>query len=115
MSKDNNIDKEPWFSVRSLFFDEENGSYEERTILISATDHDDAIEQAEKEAKQYSASIGGIIYVGYSDSFHIFGEEIKSGTEIFSLIRKTDLAADEYINRFLDSGMENRQVKSVKE
>jgi hypothetical protein len=100
--------QEPWYSVRSLFLDKSNNHYEERTILIGASSHKQALELAEMEAAQYCEDLGAMEYLGYSDTFHIFGDKIESGTEVFSLIRKTQMSKDEYVDRFLDSGLENR-------
>jgi hypothetical protein len=100
--------KEPWYGVRCLFRDSQNGHYEERTIIVQANSHDEAIEKAEKEASDYCKSIGDIEYQNYADTFHIFSENITDGTEVFSLIRKTQIAKDDYIDQYLDTGLENR-------
>src|SRR6266851_4326641 len=94
---------EPWYAVRSLLFDKDNNHYEERTVLVSASSDADALEKAEDGALKYCKEVGGLEYQGYSDSYHIFGEHVGPGTEVFSLIRKTPMSKDDYIERFLDS------------
>jgi hypothetical protein len=101
-------EKEPWYAVRSLLFDKQGGHYEERTVLFNASSPEEAIKLAEEEVAQYCEDLESVESAGYLDTFHIFGSEIGSGTEIFSLIRTTDMDRDEYIDRFLDSGLEHR-------
>ncbi len=98
---------QPWFAVRCLFRNEKAGVYEERTILVRASGHKQAIKLAEKDAVEYSSSLD-LKYCGYADTFHIFDPEIKNGTEIFSLIRNDKVEAETYINRYLSSGTERR-------
>lgn len=37
---------QPWYAVRSLFHDEANELYEERTVLIKAATQDEALDLA---------------------------------------------------------------------
>jgi hypothetical protein len=92
--------QQPWYSVRSLLYDRQNGLYEERTILVLATSTEDAIAQASKEAQDYAASVE-MEYVGYSEAFHLFDPQIGAGTEVYSVMRHSNLSASEYIKRFL--------------
>lgn len=99
--------EQPWYAARCLFYDDKNGSYEERTILVKAPNDDEAIKAAEKDALEYAAALG-IEYASYCDTFHLFDENLQHGTEIFSLMRRTEIGKDEYIGRFLDTGTELR-------
>ena len=102
------MNEQPWYGVRSLFYDKEQNTYEERTILVRAESDNDAIKTAEADAKAYAKDIG-ISYTGYSDSFHLFDKEINNLSEVFSIMRTTNLSQKEYINQYLDSGTERRK------
>ncbi len=100
---------EPWYSVRSVFYDNKNGIYEERTILIRAASHEEAIEKGEKEALEYAEVFDDTVYCRYSDTYHLPEGSIEEGAEIFSITRNTRMSRDEYLDRFLDTKTENRQ------
>jgi hypothetical protein len=94
---------EPWFSVRCVF--QREGAFEERITLWLADDFDTAIAHAEAEAREY-AEIAGMEYLGLAQAFHLFESELQPGTEVFSLIRKSDLDADDYLSAFFATGTE---------
>jgi hypothetical protein len=51
--------------------------------------------------------------LGLAQAFHLFvGADLDDGAEVFSLMRTSDLPADEYVDRFFDTGDE-RQTPSV--
>jgi hypothetical protein len=104
-----NAREQPWFAVRSLLRDTEKGVYEERTVLFRAKSHDEAIKKAEAEAAEYCEALETYEPAGYYDTFHLFEEHIGDGSEIFSLTRNTSIPSSEYIDRYLDSGIENRK------
>ena len=58
--------------------------YEERVVLIKATSFDEAIIEAEKEAKEYADEGSGIDYPGYVNVYELDDEEIKDKAEIYS-------------------------------
>jgi hypothetical protein len=102
-------DELEWFGVRCVFAwsDWEGKPYEERITLWRARSLDHAIELAEQEAEGYAVEIGAQ-YLHLSQAYAITGEsEIGSGTEVFSLLRDSDLAPDEYINAFFETGREH--------
>src|SRR5260370_33572395 len=66
-----------------------------------------AIEGAEAEAKQYAAATD-FEYLGLAQAFGLKADQIADGSEVFSLIRTSPLAPDEYINRFFDTGSERQ-------
>ncbi len=48
-------------------------------------------------------------------AFHIFdenGDALGEGVEVFSLIRKSDLDVDDYLDRFHDTGDESSQAQA---
>ena len=101
--------REPWYGVRLIYrlTGTSQPAYEERIIIVRAESDDDAIAKAEQYSKGYESDTTE--YIGYAMSFHIFDENrpcLRPGTEVFSLIRKSDLSPDAYIDRFHDTGSE---------
>jgi hypothetical protein len=105
--------------------------YEERVTLWYAKSADDAFTQAETEAAYYAAKIVGNgevldLFQAYRLPEHEYetaGETLtdetgivaspkiflgEPGSELFSLIRDSDLSPDEYIKRFFDTGTEHQ-------
>ena len=78
--------------------------FEERVTIWQASDFDSAIELAETEAMDY-ATILDAKYVGLAQAYRIEGTP-GQGTEVFSLIRRSELAPREYLNAFFDTGRE---------
>jgi hypothetical protein len=101
-----------WYGAKTVYQVESNTVqspqklYEERIIILKATSFDDAISEAEREAELYAHDESGIKYLGYVNVFKIFDEEIQDKTEVFSLMRESDLNSEEYIDRHLDTGTE---------
>ena len=98
---------EPWYSARCLFeLLQPEGSicprrvYEERIVLIRATSFDDALRQAEAEAREYAAGTDGVRYLEHVDVFHLFDDEIVSGTELYSLFRNGGPEPDDFVAQF---------------
>ncbi|HEY5396460.1 MAG TPA: hypothetical protein VIL16_13775 [Trebonia sp.] len=104
-------DELEWFSVRCVFAWSgwEGKPFEERITLWRARSLDHAIELAEQEAQEYAAE-NGSEYLRLSQAYAITeGSEIGSGTEVFSLLRDSDLAPDDYINAFFATGRKHIQ------
>lgn len=97
-----------WFSVRCLFSIGDS-MYEERITVWRARDHDHAIELAEAEA--YSDDDGEVHLpirtVEFAQSYELFDEPGTSGSEVFSLIRDSELSPRDSIDRFFDTGGEH--------
>ncbi|GAB3258316.1 DUF4288 domain-containing protein [Kineosporia babensis] len=105
-----------WYAVRCVF---QSGwppaseascdarAYEERITLWRALSADDAIERAQAEAREYAATITEHpdTYLGLAQSYRLF-DEPADGAEIFSLVRLSDLAAEQYLDRHFDTGQE---------
>jgi hypothetical protein len=104
---------EPWYGVRCIFAhrgrtDVPSGSelYEERILLVRASSLEEAIERAEAEAARYAQDLGDAEYLGDADAFHVFSSEIGDLTEVFSLMRESDLDAEAYVRAFFQTGRE---------
>lgn len=101
--------KEPWYGAKLIFrhVNNETGnsrSFEERVVLVHADTEEAASRRAEELAKEYEDS--NTEYTGFIQLFHIFDESIGDGTEVFSLIRESQLSTDEYLDSFYDTGGE---------
>jgi hypothetical protein len=99
---------EPWYSVRCLFHDPDEGLYEERITLWQGVSFEHAIEQAEQEANEYAETVA-LRYVGLAQAYHLGEEAIGSGSEVFSLCRDSDLEPNAYIDAFFDTGGERQR------
>ncbi len=110
--------KNEWFAVRMVVVEDQNRpwgpddlasgefDYEERITLWRAPDADAAIALAEAEAEQYVANVGGEA-LGFAQSYSL-GDDLGHGVEVFSLIRRSALAPEEYIDRHFDTGTEHQ-------
>jgi len=83
-------------------------AYEERVTLWFAGSADEAIELAEKDADDYAASTG-CEYTGLAQSYWLEGEP-GHGEVAFSLVRKSNLGPDSYIDSFFDTGSEYEEA-----
>jgi hypothetical protein len=102
---------EPWYGVRSVIEhpDEDPTSgehwYEERITLWRAGSIEEALELADAEADHY-AEENDCENTGLVQAFRIASPHVTSGTEVFSLIRGSRLAADDYLDALFDTGNE---------
>lgn len=94
---------EPWYSVRCVLKLED--TFEERVTLWRAACFDEAIALAEADAREYAENLEAE-YLGLAQAFHLFGSDLDSGVEVFSLVRQSDLDPDEYLSAFFDTGTE---------
>lgn len=100
-----------WFSARTLYLhknrkEDDVNLYEERIVLIKATDFDDAISKAEVEGEKYAAHESEIEYLGFVHVYKLDDERVKDKTELYSLMRGSKLNSDDYITAFFDTGTE---------
>ena len=81
--------------------------YEERITAWNAPSLDEAIELAEADAKRY-ADQEGFEALDLFQGYWLFDsiERIDDGTEVFSLLRESDLDSAEYLDAFFDTGNE---------
>lgn len=107
-----NFEHEPWYGVRCIFSHGEvdDGArtlFEERIVLVRAESFDEAIAKAEAEAENYAADLAGETqYLGDADAYHLALSEIEEGSEIFSLMRTSELGPKDYVSRFFQTGAE---------
>jgi hypothetical protein len=101
-----------WYGAKTAFrhpsLEPERGlrCYEERIVLIRASDPDEAVRLAEEEAKRYASDTGK--YLGYVNVFRIL-DEIGAGAEVFSAMRSVPLAEDEFVTRFCEDEVSRRR------
>jgi Domain of unknown function (DUF4288) len=97
-----------WFGAKTVYrhpaLEREPGAscYEERVVLICASDEDEALELAEAEAAQY-ADGADTRFLGYTNVFRI-DDAIGPGAEVFSIMRTMTMSEDEFVTRFYDDG-----------
>ena len=105
----------PSYSVRSIIRwaprsnQKKRYLYEERITAWSAISIDEAIELAEGEAKIY-AEDNGFVVLDLFQGYWLFNRVgiLPQGSEIFSLIRESNLEDDPYLDAFFDTGMERQ-------
>lgn len=104
-----------WFGARTVYRIEKSNTitgtnklYEERVVLISGNSSEDAIAKAEKEAEIYAANTD-MTYLGFVNVFELHQNKIEDGTEVYSLMRESELDADAYLDRFFDTGSERTE------
>jgi hypothetical protein len=107
-----------WFGVRCVFeldpetqSDTDPRSFEERITIWQASGFDTAIELAEADAVDYATTLDAK-YLGFAQAYKIEGPPMQ-GCEVYSLIRQTELAPEEYLSAFFDTGRENQEPVST--
>ena len=108
-------DEAQWYGVRCVFAvgrspDAVGRTYEERVTVWRARTAAEAVERAEAEAHEYVAAIDEPrgAYLGLAQSFRM-AEPSGDGAEVFSLMRTSDLAPGDYLDRFFDTGDERQR------
>ena len=108
------MNKEPWYAVKCIFrhdgLAEKGIVYEERIVLFKANSFDEAKDLAEAEAEAYIGSEGKITCTDYMQVFHLFDDQIESGTEIYSIMRTSDKSEKDFIDHYYDDGTEHTQI-----
>ena len=97
-----------WFSARSVIRLERPGDgrvYEERITLWSAQSNDEAIARAERDAAEYASEVDGEA-LGMVQAFAL-SDAPADGSEVYSLMRTSDLEPDAYLARHFDTGHEH--------
>ncbi|MEQ0558847.1 hypothetical protein ABJI51_07180 [Amycolatopsis sp. NEAU-NG30] len=102
-----------WYAVRCVFrwAGSAGQPYEERITLWRAAGLDNAIALAEAEAQEYAENTG-VTYLGLAQAYAIGEKELTPGSEVFSLLRESELPPEKYLDRFFDTGDEHRTGKS---
>ena len=72
------------------------------SYIVEAKSLDDAIQLAEREAFNYSSKIEGhqIVFTGLIQAFEVGLDRPRSGTEVFSLLRRPHLSSDVYLTKY---------------
>jgi hypothetical protein len=94
-----------WFAVRHLVKNQD--AYEERITVWEAASQEEAIARAEAEAADYVWE--GTEPLPLFQSFELDGAP-RDGAEVFSLVRRSDLSPDEYLDSFFATGSELQQT-----
>ena len=105
-----------WYAARAVFTHEglrprrgRKRVYEERIVLLRAANERDAMRRGEREAAEYVKAHDGVAYIGFMETFHLFESRIRSGSEVFSLMRSSSLTPPRFLSRYLDDGSERRR------
>ena len=97
-----------WFGAKTLFrhpgLERTEGPpcYEERVVLITASDEDEALKLAEDGARAYEEG-RDTQYLGYVNVFRIDGP-VGPGAEVFSIMRSVDVSEQDFVTRYYDDG-----------
>jgi hypothetical protein len=99
-----------WYTVRCLYGAPRDKGfvYEERMTLWCTDSFDNAISFAESEAAVY-AKANNLEYLDLAQVCLLPGHPT-SGAEVFSLVRDSDLASDDYLDTFFDTGTERQSA-----
>lgn len=62
-----------------------------------------------EEARTYAGSLKSIKDLEYVDTYYLFDAIIGDGTEVFSLMRDSELGAVDYVARYFQTGSERAQ------
>ncbi|MFI0352460.1 DUF4288 domain-containing protein [Actinomadura sp. 9N407] len=106
------MDEPGWYGVRCVFrwSHEEERLYEENVTIWRAASFDEAIAKAETEALEYAATCNGR-YLDFAQAYFIGEDEmIGEGSEVFSLMRTSELDRDAYVTRYFDTGQERQRI-----
>jgi hypothetical protein len=106
-----------WYAVRCIFRQKflqdlegaDASIYEERITLWRARTDDHAIELAEGEAREYATLVeAGVEYLELAQSYRL-ADEPGHGSEVFSLLRESELDRETYLDVFFDTGTERQR------
>jgi hypothetical protein len=111
--KKKQVNPEPWYSVRCIFRhptrEKTQGQklYEERITVWKTDSFENAVELAEEEAVAYAEDCHSD-YVGLAQAYHLYEPRLKSGSEVFSLMREHTYTPQKYIDRYFEKGSEKQ-------
>ena len=98
-----------WFGVRTVFFLSWADAYEERVTVHRAQSFEEAIAAAEHEYREYAATLN-MEWTGMSQAFEM-ADNLEDGAEVFSLIRRSSLDPDTYVDHFFSTGEEMEKIQ----
>lgn len=98
-----------WFGVRCVFrwIGQADKPYEERITLWRAASAAQAIKLAGREARDYAID-NGFEHLDFAQAYALDGDRITQGTEVFSLLRDSELKPESYLDSFFDTGGEHQ-------
>lgn len=98
-----------WCSVRCVFRHNFDGQqvYEERVTLWQTPDLDAALARAEGEAHEYAGD-QDVEYTGLAQGYHL-ADPARDASEVFSLMRVSELGPDAYLDRYFQTGAERER------
>jgi hypothetical protein len=105
-----------WFAAKTVCRHERDSDgkrgtlFEERVVLLRATDFDDAIAKGEIEVQEYCRGLREVAYVEYINVYRLEADTIGDGTEVFSLMRESKLSDSDYLDHFYDDDNERTQI-----
>jgi hypothetical protein len=108
-ANDGEPDARGWFGVRCVFRWSRPSTYEERITLWEADSLDDAIAQAESEARAYAERLNSE-FLDIAQAYWIGADRPQAGSEVFSLMRDSTLDSDDYLDAFYDTGRERQRT-----
>jgi hypothetical protein len=106
------IDNVGWYSAKTVYrhrLVQEGVTktvFEERVVLFHAANFEDAIPKAETEAKRYCSAVENVVFLDFANVYYLPDESVGNGTEIYSLMRDSNLSDTEYLSRFHEDGHE---------
>ena len=105
-----------WYAARAVFLHKsirpsrgKKRVFEERIVLLRAATEKAAIQEAEREARRYARTTSGVDYVSFVETFRLFESRLRSGSEVFSLMRSTTLTPSRFVSRYFADGTECRR------
>jgi len=99
-----------WFAAKTLHLhrdlpgDQGGSCYEERIVLIRAVTVDEALRRAEREARRYARGQKAVDFLGYLAVFHLDGDAMEEGLEVYSILRWIALSKRDFVRRYYDDG-----------
>lgn len=98
-----------WFAAKTLHLHKDlegdgGACYEERIVLLQAGSVDDALRKAGREARRYAGSQRAVDFLGYLAVFHLAGDALEDGLEVYSILRSVPLSKRDFIRRYYDDG-----------
>ncbi len=106
------IDDVGWYSAKTVYrhrLVQEGVTkkvFEERVVLFHAANFEDAIAKAEIEAKRYCSAVENVVSLDFASVYYFPEETVGNGSEIYSLMRDSNLSDMEYLSRFHEDGHE---------
>lgn len=102
-----------WTTVRTLYQYVGRQVYLEQISLWTTRDWPEALRRAESMTGQLTLdTLHDAEYLQIAQGFLLF-DEVENGAELFSLMRRTDLDADAYIDKTFQSGYRPYPILSV--